>query len=126
MSVKLPSNFDFDVDLGLDVSGIPTSYSFTIKDLPKIDVGIDPMVFKIEPVDLSLRLKEIPSVRAHFPVDYKVGLALFGTELACVRLCGQAQVITEPYVPNPCECRNIPLRRPVPLPEPQPPRPIPA
>jgi len=25
-------------------------------------------------------------------------------ELLSVRLCGQAQVITEPYVPNPCEC----------------------
>ena len=22
-----------------------------------------------------------------------------------MRLCGQGQVITEPYVPNPCECR---------------------
>jgi hypothetical protein len=24
-------------------------------------------------------------------------------ELMCVRLCGEAQMITEPYVPNPCE-----------------------
>ena len=122
MSIKIPSHFDFGIDLGLDISGIPTNYSFAITELPKINVGIDPLQFKIEPLDLSLRLKEIPSVRAHFPVDYKVGLALFGAELACVRLCGQAQVITEPYVPNPCECRPISVRpTPTPTPTPAPP-----
>lgn len=109
MSVKIPTGFDFDVDLDLDISGIPTAYSFAITDLPKIEVGIDPMEFKvapleIRPLDMSFRIKEIPSVRVHLPVDYRVGLTLFGIELACVRLCGQGQVITEPYIPNRCEC----------------------
>jgi len=25
-----------------------------------------------------------------------------GIELMCLRLCGEAQIITEPYVANPC------------------------
>jgi hypothetical protein len=115
MSLDIPDSFEFTIGLDLDV-GITT--------LPKINVGIDPlnidiapmefkiapMEFKIDPleikpIDLSFRIKEIPSVRMWFPTDYKVCLAIFGAELASIRLCGQAQVITEPYVANPCECR---------------------
>jgi len=107
MSVSIPSHFDLGLDL--DLHGIPTSYSFALTQLPKINIGIDPMKFTIEPleikpIDMSFRLKEIPSVRVHFPVDYRVAVGFFGMELACIRLCGQSQIITEPYVPNPCEC----------------------
>jgi hypothetical protein len=105
MSVKIPSHFDlgFDVDLNL-----PTSYS--------IDLDIDPMTFTINPIELKpieikplemvFRLKEVPSIRAHLPVDYKVGFSVLGAELFCIHLCGQGQVITEPYVANPCECKG--------------------
>ncbi|HLL31495.1 MAG TPA: hypothetical protein VK403_10900 [Allosphingosinicella sp.] len=109
MSVNLPSHFDFGIDLGLGLSGIPTSYSIGISNLPKINVGIDPIRMQIDPIEIrpmefSFRLKEIPSVRMHFPTDYRICFGLLGTEVASIRLCGQAQVITEPYVPNPCEC----------------------
>ena len=50
-----------------------------------------------------MRIKEIPNIRAHLPADFSVGLSLMGMELMCVRLCGEAQVITEPYLPNACE-----------------------
>ncbi|HXJ03435.1 MAG TPA: hypothetical protein VNH44_19600 [Micropepsaceae bacterium] len=111
MSVKLPSHFDFGIDLSADISGIPTSYTFGVTTLPRIDIGIEPITLtmnplEIKPLDLSFRIKEIPSVRVHLPLDYKIGVALFGAELASVQLCGQAQVITEPYVPNPCECKG--------------------
>jgi hypothetical protein len=124
MSVKLPSKFELEFDVDLDVSGIPTSYSFAITNLPKINVGVDPMEFRIAPIevrplDMSFRLKEVPAVRVHFPVDYKVGFTLLGTELACVRLCGQGQVITEPYVPNRCECGKVQRPDPVPVPPPR-------
>ena len=109
MSISIPSHFDLDLGLDLDVHGIPTNYNIALTQLPKINVGIDPMKFQIEPLvirplDMSFRIKEIPSVRVHFPVDYRVAVGLLGMELACIRLCGQSQVITEPYVPNPCEC----------------------
>lgn len=108
MSVKIPSSFDFGVDLGVDISGIPTNYTVNANVAPlTLDLGpIEIKPLEIKPLDLSLRLKEIPSVRAHLPLDYSVGLSVLGAELLCVRLCGQGQVITEPYVANPCETRG--------------------
>ena len=104
MSVKIPSSFEFDlgVDVDLDISGVPTSYSIGVSQLPKINIGVDPI--EIRPLDMTFSLKSIPSVRVHLPLHYQVGLALFGNEVLCVRLCGEGQVITEPYQPNPCEC----------------------
>ena len=102
MSLKIPSSFDLDLDL--DISGIPTNYGIGITQLPTINIDLKPV--EIKPINLNLSLKEIPSVRAHFPMDFKLGFALFGAELACIRLCGEAQAITEPFVPNPCEARG--------------------
>ena len=69
------------------LAGIPDTYSVAISSLP----------------DLNLRIKEIPSIRAHVPADFRLGLSLLGVELAALHLCGEAQIITEPYVPNLCE-----------------------
>jgi hypothetical protein len=90
------------------VAGIPDTFHIYLEKLPKIQLGIDPLTvnpitLRLEPVELNMRIKEIPSVRAHLPADFSVGLSLLGMELMCVRLCGEAQMITEPYVPNPCE-----------------------
>lgn len=111
MSVKIPSSFDFGIDLGvdLDISGIPTSYSIATKVEP-LSMHLDLAPIEIKPLDFSLRVKEIPAVRVHLPLDYRVGLSLLGAELLCVRLCGQGQVITEPYVANPCEARPAALQ----------------
>lgn len=120
MSVKIPSSFEFGIGLDLDGNldiNIPTDYGISIKELPPIDINLHPI--EIKPLDFSLRLKEIPSVRAHLPLNYKVGFSLLGRELACVQLCGEGQVITEPYVPYPCEpTRHI--TRPPSKPEPVP------
>ena len=61
-----------------------------------------------------MRLKEIPSIRTHVPALFTLGLSVLGYELVCARLCGEAQVITEPYEPNPCEHCGKPHRTPVP------------
>jgi hypothetical protein len=71
----------------LTLAGIPDSYTVAISSLP----------------DLNLRIKEIPSVRAHVPANFRLGISILGVELAGLQLCGEAQIITEPYVPNPCE-----------------------
>jgi hypothetical protein len=52
---------------------------------------------------VSLRLKELPSIRIHLPADFRVCIAMLGLELLSVRLCGEAQVVAEPYERNPCE-----------------------
>jgi hypothetical protein len=117
MSVNIPQPFALDggidthlsgaVDTRLSgsldskISGIPDHFTISIDKLPKIQLALDPV--ELKPVDLSLRLKEIPSIRAHLPADFRVGLSLLGIELLTVRLCGQAMAITEPYKPNPCE-----------------------
>jgi hypothetical protein len=76
------------------LAGIPDSYTVAISALP----------------DLNLRIREIPQVRAHIPANFRLGLSVFGVELAALNLCGEAQVITEPYVPNPCERCGTPAR----------------
>ncbi len=106
MSFKFPSHFDFDLDTSFDGSvdlNLPTEYGISIHELPTIHFDIAPI--EIRPLEMSFRLKEVPSLRVHFPLDYKVCFGLFGIEIASVHFCGQAQVITEPYVPNPCEQR---------------------
>ena len=118
----------FENDLGVDLSGIPTSYDFDldVTHLPKIQIGLDPIELEpitVNPLDISVRVKEIPSVRTHIPALFTLGLSILGYELVCAQLCGEAQVITEPYEPNPCEHCGKPHRTPVthvPVPPPEP------
>jgi hypothetical protein len=112
MSVNIPSSFDFGIDLGVDVSGLPTDYTIKTNVAPlTLNLGpIQIQPLELKPVDISLRLKEIPTVRVHLPLDYCVGLSVLGSELLTLRLCGQGQIITEPYVANPCESRATPQR----------------
>lgn len=96
----------------IDLNGIPSNLHVSLDHLPTITLDIKPLTLEIKPVsisldvkpvDVSLRLKEIPSIRAHVPADFSLALSVAGFELACLSLCGEAQVITEPYQPNPCE-----------------------
>lgn len=118
------------------VAGIPSTFHINIDNIAKITLGVDPVhvaldslpkiSLGIDPFDLNVRLKELPSIRAHLPADFAVGLSLLGLELVCVRLCGEAQVITEPYHPNPCEhCGRQAIPVPV-TPTPTPVTPAPA
>lgn len=99
------------------VAGIPDTFHIFVEKLPKIQLGLDPVTLTLNPIDVNMRLKEFPSIRAHLPADFTVGLSLLGIELLCVRLCGEAQVITEPYIPNPCE-ECGPGEAPTPVPGP--------
>ena len=114
MGVDIPQPFDSHISGSLGsvgpvtVAGLPDTYHINIDKLPKIQLGFDPLTINpvtmhLEPLDLSVRLKEFPSIRAHLPADFSVGFSLLGFELLAVRLSGEAQLITEPYDPNPCE-----------------------
>jgi hypothetical protein len=100
------------------VDGIPNDFSIDITGLPKINLGIDPVTLNpvdatitLKPVELAISLKELPERRTHLPADFSVGLSLMGIQLMCVRLCGEAQMISENYHPNPCErCDNGSVR----------------
>lgn len=116
--IEIPDEYTIDLTLagGVTLDGLPTEYGIGIREIPQINLGITeiPQInlgitqipkiqLGVDPLELSLRLKEIPAIRAHLPANFKVGLALLGVELMAIRLCGEAQVITEDYVPNPCE-----------------------
>ena len=114
MGVSIPQPFDSHISGSLGsvgpvtVAGIPDTFHINIDHLPKIQLGVDPLtinpvVLHLDPIEMNMRIKEFPNVRAHLPADFTVGLSLLGFELLAVRLCGEAQVITEPYNPNPCE-----------------------
>ena len=133
MGVDL-SNMHIDVGsmptVHVDVDALPVPQPFSTKlegpidthitvnsPLPVIHLAIDTLP-KIElgDVNLNLRIKEFPSIRGHLPADFCVGLSLLGMEIASVRLCGEAQIITEPYIPNPCEtCRPAAQTNPGPV-----------
>jgi len=115
VGVSIPQPFDSNVSgsigasisgsLGavgpVTVAGIPDTFHINIDKLPKIQLGVDPLT--LNPVTLNLAITEIPSIRGHLPADFCVGLSVLGMELLSIRLCGEAQIITEPYKPNPCE-----------------------
>jgi hypothetical protein len=109
MGVDIPQPFHSVLDGPVAVSGIPSTFTINVDrlpalhlnvdTLPKIQLGLDPVELK----PIELRLTEFPSIRGHLPADFCVGLSVFGMEIANIRLCGEAQIITEPYRPNPCE-----------------------
>ena len=81
------------------LAGIPSNYTVGVTSLP----------------DVNLRIREIPSFRAHIPANFHLGFSVLGVELAALNLCGEAQIITEPYVPNPCERCGATARQPQPI-----------
>ncbi len=90
----------------MTVAGIPDTFHIDVDKLPKIQLGLDPVT--LEPITLNLAITEIPRIRGHLPADFSVGISLLGMELFSIRLCGEAQIITEPDKPNPCEsCGTI-------------------
>lgn len=96
---------DLSMDTDLRIRELP-EINLRVREIPEIKIGVTelPKVqLGVDPLDLSLRLKEIPAIRAHLPANFKVGLSILGNELLAINLCGEAQVITEDYKPNPCE-----------------------
>ena len=89
--------------LHVSVDNIPPLH-VSVDNIPPLHVSVDalpPIKVQLDPVEI--RLTEIPSTRVHIPADFAVSLSLMGMDFGVVRLCGEAQVITEPYKPNPCE-----------------------
>lgn len=119
MGFTMPQPLETDISGSLGsigpvtVAGIPDTFHIDVDKLPQIDlkiepvtlnpVTINPLTLELKPVDLNLSIKQIPDIRAHLPANFSVGLSVLGMDLMCIRLCGEAQMITEPYVRNPCE-----------------------
>lgn len=95
--------------VAVDIKNIPT-INLSVEKIPDLHLSIDKLPpIKVEP--LEIQLTRFPDIRGHLPADFCVGLSVLGMELMNLRLCGEAQIITEPYHPNPCErCGPAPVR----------------
>jgi hypothetical protein len=118
MGVEIPQPFVSKISgpIGpVTVDGIPDRFHIEIEELPKILIGVDPVTLNpveatvtLKPVDVTMRIDRLPDIRAHLPADFTVGMSLLGMELMAIHLCGEAQMITEPYVAGPCETVDEP------------------
>jgi hypothetical protein len=123
MGVSIPQPFNTDISGSIGsvgpvtVAGIPSTFTINVGTLPQIDlklepITIHPVTLDLKPVDINLSIKQLPNIRAHIPANFSVGLSVLGMDLLCIRLCGEAQMITEPYRPNPCEICGEPPEPP--------------
>lgn len=130
MSVDIPNPMGIDIygDVpvalsgSVGISGVPDTFHLDVQHVPKLSIGIEKLSIGVDPLALSLSVRELPkiqvgvdklniglalvefpSVRAHLPANFKLAFRLFNIDVACVEMCGEAQVITEPYVPHPAE-----------------------
>jgi hypothetical protein len=81
----------------------PLTVTLTPLTIEPVTIDVKPLDINVRPLDLTFRVKEIPSLRVHLPANFSLGLSLFGRRVFSARLCGEAQVINEPYRPNACE-----------------------
>ena len=102
MGVEIPQPFLSKISgpIGpVTVDGIPDTFHIDIEKLPKIQIGVDTSRDPSrEPIQ-----DRLPDIRAHLPADFTVGMSVLGMQLMAIRLCGEAQMIMEPYEAGPCE-----------------------
>ena len=78
--------------------------------IPKLTVDSNVAVKELPPIDTNISVKELPEIkvaltsipdtRVHLPANFNVGFSMLGVCLFNVSLCGEAQIITEKYVPR--------------------------
>ena len=107
--VKTASDVKAAADVKLDLPHL----HLNVDSVPKIRIGLDKLEVKLDPLDLKVGLSfEVPRMRTHLPAHFQVGLTVAGFELVCLKLCGEAQMIMEPYAPSPAErCAHGTLRQ---------------
>jgi hypothetical protein len=81
-----------------------------VKEVPRLTVDSNVAVTQLPPINTNISIKEIPEIkfaltslpdtRVHLPANFNVGLSVLGVCLINLSLCGEAQIITEKYVPR--------------------------
>jgi hypothetical protein len=100
-TIHVGSDGTIQVDADLDnirVKELPRlelgDINMRLKELPRINMAVE------ELPTIKIALTEIPDIRAHLPAHFDFGVSILGFELLSFSLCGEAQVITEKYVPR--------------------------
>ncbi len=101
-------NVKVEADVGLDDVNIDANVGLNGSlDLGLDDVNVDLGLDNINAC-LSFAVKELPSMRVHFPTDYEFGLKLFGLSVFNFHICGKSMIVTED---NPRKIFYTPARR---------------
>ena len=92
-------------DFNIRVKEVPTltlNSNVAVTQLPEINSNVSikelPEIRTSSKLDVAIT--EIPETRVHLPANYSIGLSVLGVCLVNLSLCGEAQVITEKYVPR--------------------------
>jgi hypothetical protein len=102
-----PFDFNLGGTVGVDLD---------IKNIPKINIGIDPLSveikplsLEIKPLDINLAVTRLPLIdiqfgfrpmRFHFPVNMKLAICALGKEVLSFGTCGESMLVVEDYVPH--------------------------
>ncbi|HOZ85514.1 MAG TPA: hypothetical protein PK191_08485 [Niabella sp.] len=99
--------FDVDLEGGLDtrMSGaFGAQHSGSINTIMSGNLATDNKVEILNLPRFTLQdIKDMQKVRVHIPNYSNICFKVFGMELFSICMNGEAQVITEPYIPNAAE-----------------------
>lgn len=87
-------DLDGKVDMGLDNVNIDMGLDNVKVDMGLDDVNVDMGLDNIN-MCMSLAIKELPSMKVQFPVNFDFGVKLLGIPLLNFVLCGKSMVLTE-------------------------------
>ena len=94
-NVKMDMGLDaVKVDMGLDAVKVDMGLDDVKVDMGLDDVKVDMGLDNIN-VCMSFAIKEFPSMRVHFPIDFALGIKMLGMEVLGFNICGKAMVLTE-------------------------------
>lgn len=85
MDLDSDMNFDGKVDMGLDNVKV---------DMGLDDVNVDMGLDNIN-MCMSFAIKELPSMKMQFPVNFDFGIKVLGMSILNFGVCGKAMVLTE-------------------------------
>lgn len=114
--LEAPTNYTVTTDAGLEDIHVK---EVRIQEIPKIVLEADSSLSSTSNSEVTvrsennLRIKEIPEIRAHVPMNFNFGVKFFGLEFLVFSLCGELQLITEKYVPHRSERCEDPYEDPV-------------
>ena len=87
-------DLDGKIDMGLDDVKIDMGLDNVNVDMGLDDVNVDMGLDNIN-MCMSLAIKELPSMKVQFPVNFDFGVKLLGIPLLNFVLCGKSMVLTE-------------------------------
>ena len=100
--VNIPNEYWVHVDSGGGTVHVDADLdNIKITGLPKIelaDINVNARIKELPRIEIAI--KEIPDTRVHVPANYNLGISVLGVCLMNLSLCGEAQIITEKYVPR--------------------------